>query len=104
MDSTVNNLALEYARKVHEAHNPKAVYLYGSYAKGTYGKYSDIDVAVVFESLDKEKYMDVFGNLWTIAAHVDGRIEPNLFIDDGEEDRFSMLYEIKKTGHIVNVN
>ena len=101
MDSTVNNLTLEYARKVQEAHNPKAVYLYGSYAKGTQSEYSDIDVAVVFDDVDDDKYMKVYGNLWTIAARVDGRIEPKLIIDDGIEDKFSMLYEIKKTGQLV---
>jgi hypothetical protein len=42
--------------------------------------------------------MDIFGELFSLAADVDERIEPNLFVDDGVEDIYSILYEIAKTG------
>ena len=101
MDRGIDSILAEYAKQVYEAYNPKAVYLFGSYAKGEATKYSDIDVAVVLENVDTAEYMEIYGQLWFIAAHVDGRIEPKLIIDDGEYDRFSFLHEIKKTGREI---
>jgi predicted nucleotidyltransferase len=98
MDKSVNETVAQYAKNVKTRFNPKAVYLYGSYAKGTAREDSDIDIAVVFEGLDNSAYMDVFGNLFVIAADVDARIEPNLIIDDGDNDKYSMLYEVQRTG------
>ena len=103
MDRKIDSIVNEYAKQVCEAYNPKAVYLFGSYAKGEETKYSDIDIAVVLEQVDTAKYMEIYGQLWFIAAYVDGRIEPKLVIDDGEDDRFSFLHEVKKTGRKVEV-
>ena len=89
--------------KVREIYNPKAIYLFGSYAKGEETKHSDIDIAIVLENIDINKYLNVYGKLWRIAARIDGRIEPKLIIDDGEDDKFSFLHEVKKTGHKIEV-
>ena len=98
MDRTINEIVKKYADQVYAKYSPKAIYLYGSCARGENNQYSDIDVAVIVNPMDVNKYMDIFGRLWEIAAYVDGRIEPNLFIDDGEDDRFSMLHEVVTTG------
>ncbi|MDR1540825.1 MAG: nucleotidyltransferase domain-containing protein [Clostridiales bacterium] len=98
MDKIVNENVTKYARNITSKFNPKAVYLYGSYAKGTARENSDIDVAVVFDKLDDGTYMSVFGNLFVLAADVDARIEPNLILDDGDVDKYSMLYEVQRTG------
>jgi predicted nucleotidyltransferase len=98
MDKVVNEKVMRYAQKVKKMFNAKAVYLYGSYVKGTACEDSDIDVAVIFDHLDKGAYMNVFGNLFVLAADVDARVEPNLILDDGLVDKYSMLYEIQRTG------
>ena len=103
MDRNIDFMITEYARQVQEAYNPKAIYLFGSYAKGEETKYSDIDIAIVIDPVDMNKYMDLAGKLWSIAAHFDGEIEPKLIIDDGEDDKFSFLYEVIKTGRKIEV-
>ena len=101
MDRTVNSIISEYAKQIYAELSPKAVYLYGSFAKGIESEYSDIDVAVVVNPIPAENYLKIAGRLWEIAARFDGRIEPNLIIDDGEDDRFSMLHEVVNTGQLI---
>ena len=101
MDRAVNEAVEQYAAIVKERYNPLKIYLYGSHAKGKNDENSDIDVAVVFPVLNHSDYMTVFGDLFLLAADVDSRIEPNIFIDDGNIDRFCMLYEVVKTGQEI---
>ncbi|MDR3121656.1 MAG: nucleotidyltransferase domain-containing protein [Clostridiales bacterium] len=98
MDKIVNEKITRYAQNVKKRFHTKAVYLYGSYAKGTAREDSDIDIAVIFDHLDRSAYMSVFGNLFVLAADVDARIEPNLILDNGDIDKYSMLYEVQHTG------
>ena len=102
MDRTINEIVKTYANKVYNAYSPKAIYLYGSHAKGENNENSDIDVAIIINPIDINKYMEIFGKLWEIAAQIDGRIEPNLIIDEGESDKFSMLYEVINTGERID--
>ena len=103
MDTALNDIATRYARAVNMKYKPKAIYLYGSQAKGTSNKYSDIDIAVVVEPVNNDVYMEIFAGLYSIAAEFNGNIEPNLLIDYGNEDRYSFLHEVKKTGQMVLV-
>lgn len=45
----VMSIAKAYADSVRRVLPVKDVYLYGSYARGTAGKYSDIDIAVIVD-------------------------------------------------------
>lgn len=98
MVNGVNEIVQKYAAMVKQRYNPLNIYLYGSYARGEDSRHSDIDIAVVFPKLKESDYMEIFGNLFSLAADVDERLEPNLFIDDGTTDKYSMLYEVKRTG------
>ncbi|OGF22791.1 hypothetical protein A2Y83_03990 [Candidatus Falkowbacteria bacterium RBG_13_39_14] len=76
----------------------RAIYLFGSYAKGKPDKWSDIDLAVVSDNLkrnrDKNKFL-----LWKLRMGVDTRIELHGFTrQDFKNDCDPMVYEIKKTG------
>jgi predicted nucleotidyltransferase len=71
------------------------VYLFGSYAKGTSHKDSDIDVAVVVEHFEGD-YFDVIPPLWKLKRQVDYRIEPHVIARD--TDYAGFLDEIQKTG------
>ena len=47
-----------FSKLVIEKYHPLKIVLYGSYARGTAHKNSDIDVAVIFERIEEEKYED----------------------------------------------
>jgi uncharacterized protein len=72
-----------------------AVYLFGSFARGTNTEDSDIDVAVVVKSVSDD-YFAVNPLLWKIRRLVDDRIEPILI--DKNNDKSGFLEEIKRTG------
>jgi predicted nucleotidyltransferase len=101
MDCRVIEIANDYAKKVREQHHVKAIYLYGSQVRGTVNKYSDIDIAVVFEPFPEKDYFKIFGNLFSIAAKYEDNIEPNLLIDDGDIDKYCFLHEVMTTGQRI---
>ena len=71
-------------------------WLYGSYAKGTSGKYSDIDIAMVVDHIDDALFWESLPILWKLTYQVDGRIEPVLIARD--TDYAGFLDEIENTG------
>ena len=101
MDTAAYTMVEQYAKQVQERYRPKAIYLYGSHAKGTAGEYSDIDIAVVVAPVDSVEYMDIFSDLFSIAARFDANIEPNLLVDDGEYNKYGFLAEVMETGQII---
>jgi len=103
MDSAVNDIVIKYAQAVNQKYSPKAIYLYGSYASGEAHKDSDIDVAIVFESMESDEYVNIFTGLSSIASRIDYNIEPNLLVDDGDYSRYSLLAEVIKTGQLIKV-
>ncbi|MBU2542895.1 nucleotidyltransferase domain-containing protein [Patescibacteria group bacterium] len=72
------------------------IFLFGSYAKGSYKKDSDIDVAVVSDQV--KKFNNIF-LLRRMRRQIDTRIEPHAFtIADFKNLSDPLVYEIKKTG------
>jgi predicted nucleotidyltransferase len=71
------------------------VYLFGSFAKGTTHKDSDIDVAFVVNHFEGN-FFDVVPPIWLIKEQVDDRIEPHVIARD--EDFAGLLDEIQRTG------
>ncbi len=71
------------------------VYLFGSYAKGTFREDSDIDVAIVVSHVEGD-YFAVNPLLWKLRRQVDDRIEPFLIEKDFDDADF--LGEIQKHG------
>lgn len=72
-----------------------AVYLFGSYSKGTNREDSDIDVAVVVEEITGD-FFATNPLLWKIRRQVDDRIEPILI--EKKHDQSGFLDEIRRTG------
>jgi len=72
--------------------------LYGSYATGNAHKNSDVDVAIVVDTIAGD-YFSSRPLLWKIRREVDDRIEPVLFEKDRDESGF--LSEIIKNGITV---
>lgn len=69
--------------------------LFGSYAKGTASKDSDMDVAVVVDSLQGDYFL-IRPLLWKVRREIDDRIEPVLL--EKQHDDSGFLSEIKKYG------
>lgn len=90
-------LAKRYKEMVAEKLPLKAIYLYGSYSKGNYREDSDIDIAVVVESLN-DNYFEDTPLLWKLRRKISNLIEPVLLI----EDMNNPLYcDIARTGILI---
>lgn len=76
------------------------IVLFGSYARNTPHKYSDIDVAVISNDFKKKDRLDVTKELFKIAKEIDVSLEPIGFTYDEylNCDARSFLAEIKRTG------
>ena len=92
------NTAKKYANIVRQELDAKAIYLYGSHAKGTAGENSDIDIAIVVDQLNAD-YLTVVSRLWGLGRAVHSDIEPVLILN-GENDG-GFLETIQKTGIAV---
>jgi predicted nucleotidyltransferase len=75
------------------------VVLFGSFAKGTQRTDSDIDVAIVVNSINSD-FFTYAPLLWKLRLEIDNRIEPVLLINGKDESGF--LQEILQTGLIIS--
>lgn len=73
-------------------------YLFGSYAKGTNQKNSDIDVCIISSSFTKDYFAEMV-KLRKYSLKIDSRIEPVPFLPKDLDDKYSTLAsEIRKYG------
>lgn len=96
-EEVVKKLVL-YKLLVSEHLDVDKVILFGSYAKGTAGDDSDIDVAIVVNSVQGD-FFSYAPLLWKLRKQIDERIEPVLLINGKDSSGF--LQEILKTGTII---
>ncbi len=76
-------------------------YLYGSHAKGSAGKWSDIDVAIVSPDFSEDLFSErVF--LMKLALLVDDRLEPSPFRPEDFTRDNPLVNEISNTGVELN--
>lgn len=86
-----------YKEMVAEKLPLKALYLYGSYSKGTHAEDSDIDIAVVVEHLS-DNYLEDTPLLWKIRRKISNLIEPVLLTEDIDNP---LYHNIIKTGILI---
>jgi len=94
----VNGIVREYAAAIKKDINPYALYLFGSFAKGTANENSDIDIAVVMQNF-KGDALKTVAMLYRKKVPIDLRIEPHIF---NLEDDDPFLEEIIQTGERVH--
>ena len=89
----------QYAGALKKARYPfSALYLFGSHARGRAHQWSDIDVAVISDSLKKNRDKNRF-LLWDLRMGIDTRIEPHGFTaKEFANNADPLAYEIRKTG------
>lgn len=97
-NESIIDLAKRYSALVRQNFNTKHILLYGSYAKGTASRDSDIDIAVVVEKLNGD-YLEEQSKLFKLRRSIDLRIEP-ILLEDGL-DKSGFLKEIMSTGQII---
>ena len=103
MDKTEDIIATvrQYAQLVKASDLPISIdkaYLFGSFAKGTPHKDSDIDIAFVVSNWTGG-YFDTVVPIWRLREDVDLRIEPHII--DPDEDYAYFLNEIQRTGILI---
>jgi predicted nucleotidyltransferase len=87
-------LARQYKELVSRQLPVVALYLYGSYSKGTQTEDSDIDIAVIV-SHRADNYFDDTPLLWTLRRQVSSLIEPVLLTEDEDDELYRI---VKATG------
>ena len=104
MDKTedIIDTARRYANSVKASNLPIQIdraYLFGSFAKGTPHKDSDIDVAFIVRNWTGD-YFETVVPIWSMCRKFDTRIEPHII--DPEEDYAYFVQEIERTGILIS--
>ena len=98
IDNEIMQTIIKYVNEVSKHYKIEVIILFGSYAKGTNGEDSDIDIAVVSDNFTDDLQEERL-NLMRLRRKIDLRIEPHP-IRTGEfikeEDFF--IKEIIRTG------
>lgn len=96
--SEVISIVTKYKLLVSKHFDVESMILFGSYAKGNQSDDSDIDVAIVVNSITQD-FFSYAPLLWKLRREIDDRIEPVLIEKSKDESGF--LKEILKTGLII---
>ena len=94
----VLEIAKKYLDKVKSRIPVDRAYLFGSYAKGSFNKDSDVDIAVfspVFENMTR---IDGLTLLLMLALGFDADLQPQPFTALDFEEDSGLASEIRKTG------
>jgi predicted nucleotidyltransferase len=93
----IENIARKYIAKVKQSKQVSRAYIYGSYAKGSAGKWSDIDVAIISPDFSHDLFEErVF--LMKLAIRLDDRIEPSPFRPEDFNLDNPLVNEISTSG------
>jgi predicted nucleotidyltransferase len=87
-----------FAERARQSMDVQQVILFGSYAKGVATEYSDIDVAVVVDTI-ADDWLEKSSHLFRLRRDIELSIEPVLIASS--VDRSGFLDEIRKTGELV---
>jgi predicted nucleotidyltransferase len=98
MDKKIVEIAKQYAEKVRDVLTVDMVVLYGSHVQGTAGRFSDIDIAVIVDTLQYD-YLKVSTELFSLVRNIDRRIEPVLLCKS--RDKGGFIESVLKGGKII---
>jgi len=90
------NIAQKYILNVNRKFQIEKAYLFGSFAKGTQHRDSDIDLAIVFQNVEDIIEMQIL--LLQLRSEDDLLIEPHPFIHSDFNFSNPMVAEILKDG------
>lgn len=93
-------LAKSFLKQASKRHSIRFAYLFGSYARGTQGEYSDIDIVVIISKTNQVKnyYKETF-EIFHEAQVYNSLLEILCFREDEfESEGGSIVSQIKKEG------
>jgi len=91
-NSNAVKIAKQFATAVKSVYEYKRIILFGSFAKGTGTKDSDIEIAVVFKDYDDT--IDMQLELMRLRRPIDSRIEPHPFRESDSRNRI-LIFQIR---------
>lgn len=94
----IQKIVEDYIVKLSKQIPLQKVILFGSYAKGTPHKYSDIDLAVFSDYFKNMSRVDGIHFLLLNATDFDVDLEPQPFTMDEYSDPVGLVQEILRTG------
>ena len=98
IDNRIMEIVQKYVEKVSRKYKIKAIILFGSYAKGTEHKDSDIDIAIITDDIKTDRFDEEI-NLMQLRWDIDLRIEPHIIsVSEYENDETPFVVEVKNTG------
>jgi len=86
-----------FIRLVSKEKRLLTVFVYGSHAKGSANKWSDIDLAVISNDFADDLFEERI-RLMKLALEIDGRIEPVPFRPEDFNGADPLVDEIRKSG------
>ena len=99
IDREIMDIIERYIKVILENYKVKAIILFGSYAKGTNHKNSDIDIAIITDDIKCEDVFEEQLNLKKLRRNIDYRIEPHLIeVDDYDKISTPFVQEVIDTG------
>ncbi len=102
-DSDITNITSKFLLEVAPDYPIKEAYLFGSYAKGNAREESDIDIAIVSDKFEGNRFMDRLKlGKYILKVSYDIQVHPFSVEDFTEDDPF--VKEIKETGIRLKVN
>lgn len=87
MDSATDATINEFIQKVKIVLPDSSIYLYGSYAAGSHHDNSDIDIAVIVDTLDSD-FLETSAQLFAFTWSINTSIEPKLIVKKNNESGF----------------
>jgi predicted nucleotidyltransferase len=105
-EAELKEIVERYLNLISQEITIEKVILFGSYALGKAGEYSDIDLAVVSKDFEGKRRIDNMKFLFSKARHVDTSLEPLAFTPGELEnpDKRTFPAQILKTGKVVYEN
>jgi len=91
-------ISKKFSKEIQNLFPVEKIVLFGSFARGTNHKWSDIDIAVVVNKYDFD-FFETYRKLGTITLKLDTRLEP--VIIDKSKDYSGFLKAIYKEGIII---
>ena len=98
----VNLIVRQYVDDVKKAMPIDKAILYGSYAKGNFTEYSDVDICFFSSAFENRRSVDIVTDLLGLARkYPDIYIEPNAFPTSEIQNDNPFVKEVLKTGREI---
>ncbi len=97
----IEKIIRKYIAQVKQLKQVSRAFIFGSYAKGTAGKWSDIDIAIISPDFSHDLFVERIA-LMKLALKLDDRIEPSPFRPEDFNLDNPLVNEIRTSGIEIN--